>query len=166
MKDLQTFNDSDQDGVGQSFSGSCIVGFNLCRNSINTQSMILIIRCGGLASLRTVAIWAGFIVCKKKIHRFVLILCHYMLLMVIYNPIMFFLNSVLLWSTQIIKKSIYVIQHKLKTLIIKMNDGISWTLEFYLIKNQWKTILYGPVRKKMIVRSNAKLKRLQMDEHI
>ena len=61
-----TFSDSDQDGVGQCRSRSGTTGFMCFLNRIKTQSMILMIRCGGLASFLTVAISDALIVYGKK----------------------------------------------------------------------------------------------------
>ena len=63
-KTSPTFNDSDQDGLTHGLSGSCTTGSILLRNSISTQSMILMIRWGGLASFLTVAMFAALIVYK------------------------------------------------------------------------------------------------------
>ena len=51
-----TLRASNQDGLGLGFSGSIWYGCSsFFWKSMITQSMILMIRCGGLASLRTVA---------------------------------------------------------------------------------------------------------------
>lgn len=60
---LLTFNDSPQEGLQQGFSGSIVTRSIFFWNSSRTQSMILIIRCGGFASFLTVAISFGLIVC-------------------------------------------------------------------------------------------------------
>lgn len=60
--DLLTLSDSDQDGLMDSFSGSLVIASSLFWKRRRQQSIILMIRCGGLASLRTVAISAALIV--------------------------------------------------------------------------------------------------------
>ena len=57
-----TFSDSDQDGLQQFLSASNTTWSSLFRNKIKTQSIMRMIRCGGLGSLRTVAIWAALMV--------------------------------------------------------------------------------------------------------
>lgn len=57
-----TLRDSDHEGLLQSLSGSLVMGSTLFWKRMRQQSMILMIRCGGLASLRTVAISAGLMV--------------------------------------------------------------------------------------------------------
>jgi len=46
---------SDHDGFAHGFSGSAVTGSRCRWNSSSTQSMILMMRWGGLASLRTVS---------------------------------------------------------------------------------------------------------------
>ena len=60
--DCVTFSDSDQDGLQQFLSASNTTWSSLFRNKIKTQSIMRMIRCGGLGSLRTVAIWAALMV--------------------------------------------------------------------------------------------------------
>ena len=50
-----TFKDSPQDGLAQFLSGSYTTVSSLFLNNINTQSIMRMIRCGGLARRRTVA---------------------------------------------------------------------------------------------------------------
>lgn len=60
----QTFRDSPQDGLQQGLSGSAVTISTLFWNKISTQSMILIIRCGGLPSFFTVDMSDALIVYK------------------------------------------------------------------------------------------------------
>lgn len=62
-----TFRDSLQEGFGDCRSGSGVTWSHFFWKSINTQSIIRMMRWGGLANLRTVEMWAGLIVCKRKI---------------------------------------------------------------------------------------------------
>ena len=57
-----TLSDSVQEGVGHGKLGSGITLIRGRRKSNETASIILIIRCGGFASLRTVDMCVGFIV--------------------------------------------------------------------------------------------------------
>lgn len=65
-----TLSDSDHDGLQQGLSGSCVTGSNLFWNNKSTQSIILIIRWGGLPSFLTVAISDALIVYKIAIFKF------------------------------------------------------------------------------------------------
>lgn len=51
-----TFKDSGQDGFGLGAALSAITDNNFLWNRISTQSIILIIRCGGLPNFLTVAV--------------------------------------------------------------------------------------------------------------
>lgn len=51
-----TFRDSAQEGLGHGAAVSAMIGCSFLWKRISTQSMILMMRCGGLPSLRTVAI--------------------------------------------------------------------------------------------------------------
>lgn len=59
-----TFCASPHDGLTHIFSVSILTVSNLFWNKSRQQSIILMIRCGGLASFLTVAMSAGLIVCK------------------------------------------------------------------------------------------------------
>ena len=60
-----TFSDSLHDGLGHGRSGSAVTMSIRFWKRIRAQSMIRMMRWGGLASLRTVDMWAALIVCKK-----------------------------------------------------------------------------------------------------
>jgi hypothetical protein len=59
---ILTLSDSPQEGLGQGLSGSGVTVSTLFWNSRSTQSIILIIRCGGLPSFFTVEISDALIV--------------------------------------------------------------------------------------------------------
>lgn len=59
-----SFSASCHEGFGHGFSGSCTTTSILRWNSNVTQSIMRMIRCGGLASLRTVEICAGLMVLR------------------------------------------------------------------------------------------------------
>ena len=61
---VNTLRDSGHEGRGEGRSGSRVTESTFFWNSSSTQSMILIMRWGGFASLRTVAMWAALMVCK------------------------------------------------------------------------------------------------------
>ena len=61
---VNTLRDSAHDGRGEGRSGSRVTESTFFWNSSSTQSMILMMRWGGFASLRTVAMWAALMVCK------------------------------------------------------------------------------------------------------
>lgn len=61
---LIILRDSPQEGLQQGLSGSAVTGSTFLKNSSNTQSIMRMIRWGGLASFLTVAMCAGLMVCK------------------------------------------------------------------------------------------------------
>lgn len=62
---VMSLSDSCQEGMVQFFSGSNFTVFTLLWKSNNTQSIIRMMRWGGLPSVRTVAISDGFMVCLQ-----------------------------------------------------------------------------------------------------
>lgn len=64
--DPLTLRDSLQLGVGHGLSGSATTGEIVRRNRRSTQSIIRMMRCGGLASLRTVEMSAALMVCTQQ----------------------------------------------------------------------------------------------------
>ena len=62
---MHTLRDSAHEGRGQGRSGSRVTESTFFWNSSSTQSMILMMRWGGFASFRTVAMWAALMVCMR-----------------------------------------------------------------------------------------------------
>lgn len=61
---LIILRDSPHEGLQQGLSGSAVTGSTFLKNSSNTQSIMRMIRWGGLASFLTVAMCAGLMVCN------------------------------------------------------------------------------------------------------
>ena len=71
---LPTLSDSDHEGLGPGLSGSMDRGSSFRWKSSNAQSMIRMMRWGGLPSLRTVEMSAALIVYRDNIDMYILYL--------------------------------------------------------------------------------------------